>query len=156
MASSPNVLQILGFLNARVTPDAEVAAAIAGNPSKIVTLVRGASAQGALAAMNAMSAGGSAQNAACGPPTESQIISQVGGSQPGKPQEKLPEFTSVAGNAEKWAKRGGFLMVQIRAKYLGRGDVGQSGWVCRKEAPLEGANFIDHPNPIAVGIPNAD
>lgn len=156
MASSTNVLSILGFLNARVTPDLDVAAAVAYNPTKIVTLVRGTSTTSALAAMHAMSAGGDAQNAGCGAPTESQIISQVGGSQPGKPQEKLPEFTSVPGNAEKWAKRGGFLMVQIRAKYLGRGDVGQNGWVCLKEAPLEGANFIGHPNPVAIGIPNAD
>ena len=107
-------------------------------------------------ALNAMTAGGGPRNPLCGPPSESQVISQVGGSQPGRRQEKLPEFTAVASNSAQWERRGGWLVIKIRAKYLARGDVGQRGWVCLHGAPLEWGQFIPHPNPVAMNIPNAD
>ncbi|MEF9674420.1 hypothetical protein QNM99_29700 [Pseudomonas sp. PCH446] len=80
------------------------------------------------------------------------MISQVGGSRPGVPQEKLPEFTSVARNSAKWARRGGWLLIKINTKYLAAGDAIESGWICLKSAPFTKAKYIPHPNPIvAVG-----
>jgi hypothetical protein len=68
----------------------------------------------------------------------------VGGSQPGQPQVKLPEFTADKQKSVNWARRGGWLCVKIRAKYLTRGDTGQKCWVCKKKAPLIEARFIPY------------
>jgi hypothetical protein len=155
-----NESQVIASLTARVTTDSAVAQAVNSDNNNsgeiIVTLVRGCSRDGGSAAVRAMSAGGAARDPQCGRPSETQAISQVGGSQPGRPQEKLPEFTAVASNSASWSRRGGWLVIKIRAKYLVRGDVGQSGWVCLHSAPLEAAEFIPHPNPVAMNIPNAD
>lgn len=148
--------QIVAHLRPKITSYQQVAAAVQNNPEAIVTLVRGGSGAGSLAALNAMTAGGQPRNAMCGRPNERQAISQVGGSQPGMAQVKLPEFTTVPERSVNWARRGGWLVVKIRAKYLTKGDVGQSGWVCFPGAPLEWAQYIPHPNPVGMNIPNAD
>lgn len=126
-----------------------------GAANTFVTLVRGASTQGGTQAAASNSAGGVAPDPNCGRPSEESAVSQVGGSQPGKAQEKLPEFTCKPEYSVKWARRGGWLVIRINAKYLVKGDVGQEGWVCKPEAPIAGA-FIPHPNPVAMNIPNAD
>jgi len=132
-----------------------VANAVANDTDVMVTLVRGASTQTGQAAATNSSAGGETPNPSCGRPTETNANSQVGGSQPGIPQSKLPEFTCDPALSVKWARRGGWLMVRINTKYLVKGDVGQQGWVCLHSAPVE-AVFIPHPQPVAMNIPNAD
>lgn len=150
---------IVSALNGVVTKTEVIAEAIRTGRHIDVCLVRGGSATGCNAAVTTKSAGGEPPNAACGAPTVQQMISQVGGSQPGIPQEKLPEFTSVAANSAKWARRGGWLVVQINTRYLIAGDVGESGWICLKNAPLVSACFLPHPTPAVQegkALPNAD
>ena len=150
-------MRILRELTPEITNDAVVARNVrANNLECVVTLVRGCSKESAHAALTAMSAGGAIANEACPRPDEDHTVSQVGGSQPGKPQRKLPEFTSVPQKSLKWARRGGWLVVKVKTKYLLRGDVGQFGWVCLHAAPIEVGWFIPHPNPKAINIPNAD
>lgn len=153
-----NESQVIAYLQRMVTLDLVVKQATnnIGSGDIVVTLVRGCSQSGGMAALNSMTAGGAPRNPLCGRPSEAHAISQVGGSQPGRPQAKLPEFTAAAQNTLGWARRGGWLVVKIRAKYLVRGDVGQCGWVCLHGAPLEWGQFIPHPNPVAMNIPNAD
>lgn len=152
---------IVGALEGIVTKTDVVAEALRSGNHKDVVLVRGGSATGCAAAVNASSAGGEPANADCGVPTLQQMISQVGGSQPGIPQEKLPEFTSVPANSAKWARRGGWLVVKINTKYLIAGDAGEKGWICLKNAPLISAHYLPHPKPLPVeegkkALPNAD
>ncbi|MBI2771725.1 MAG: DUF4765 family protein [Burkholderiales bacterium] len=136
------------FLNrGSVTADSAVALAVSRNIDLTVTLVRGTAADSAVKALSTRSAGGEPRDPGCGRPSSSQVISQVGGSQPGKKQVKLPEFTAVVGNSDKWAKRGGWLFVRISTLYLVRGDLGERGWVCLRSAPVEMAQFVPHPNP---------
>ncbi|WP_157015865.1 hypothetical protein [Pseudomonas batumici] len=155
-----NEEQRIAYLNGVVTGSIAIGNAIATNRHINVWLVRGGGQEGCLAAINAGTAGGEPENEACGSPTPEQVRSQVGGSRPGVPQEKLPEFTSVPQNSAKWARRGGWLLVEINTQYLARGDGLESGWICLKSAPLVKAKYIPHPNPIvAVGgkpLPNAD
>ena len=151
----------IAYLDAIVTRSILIENAIAKNQHIDVWLVRGGGQESCLTAINAGSAGGEPENEACGKPTLEQVISQVGGSRPGVPQEKLPEFTSVARNSAKWARRGGWLLVKINTKYLAAGDAGESGWICLKSAPLLNAKYIPHPNPVAAvgggrAIPNGD
>ncbi len=141
---------IAGALEGIVTKTDVVAEALRSGNHKDVVLVRGGSATGCAAAVNASSAGGEPANVNCGAPTLQQMISQVGGSQPGIPQEKLPEFTSVPANATKWARRGGWLVVKINTRYLIAGDAGESGWICLKNAPLVFAQFLPHPEPLTA------
>lgn len=162
--SAPVILneeQRIAYLDAVVTGTRTIEIALATENHIDVWLVRGGAQEGCLAAINAGSAGGAAENESCGKPTQDQMVSQVGGSQVGIPQEKLPEFTSVARNSAKWARRGGWLLLQINTKYLVAGDGVESGWVCLKSAPLIKAKYIPHPNPIiptggARALPNAD
>lgn len=149
-------MEIAGYLNARLTSYHDVEAAVSSSGETIVTLVRGGSEAGSISALNAMSAGGEPADQNCGKPTESQAISQVGGSQPGVPQKKLPEFTTRSVNSINWARRGGWFVIKIRAKYLTKGDVGQYGWICLKNAPIESGQFIPHPNPVKGFNLNAD
>jgi len=109
-----------------------------------------------MAAIKTESAGGEEADEESASPSEAQAVSQVGGSQAGKKQVKLPEFTAEASKSDKWALRGGWLFIGIKVKYLNRGDVGECGWVCLKEAPLEFAFYVAHPNPTSVNLPNAD
>ena len=132
-----------------------VANAVATHADVMVTLVRGSSTQTGQSAATNSSAGGETPNPSCGCPSESNAVSQVGGSQPGIPQSKLPEFTCDPDLSVKWARRGGWLMVRINTKYLAKGDVGQQGWVCLPSAPVE-AMFIPHPQPVAMNLPTAD
>ncbi len=151
---------IVSALNGIVTKTDVIAEAIRTGNHIDVILVRGGSDTGCLAAVNNRSAGGEPRNADCGAPTLQQMISQVGGAQPGIPQVKLPEFTSVPANSAKWARRGGWLVVAINTKYLIAGDAGEKGWICLKNAPLVSANYIPHPNPVTAPggktLPNAD
>ncbi len=151
---------IVSALNGIVTKTEVIAEAIRTGNHIDVCLVRGGSAAGCNTAVTTLSAGGEPPNVACGAPTRQQMISQVGGSQPGIPQEKLPEFTSVAANSAKWARRGGWLLVQINTRYLIAGDAGESGWICLKSAPLVSAHFLPHPTPVSApggkALPNAD
>ncbi|MEP3346931.1 MAG: DUF4765 family protein [Litoreibacter sp.] len=139
-----------------LTPDANIQRAVDGNFLTDVVLVRGTSAVSAQAALSRKSAGGEISNFGTPRPTEQEAISQVGGSQPGAAQVKLPEFTPSMDIADKWAKRGGFFFIKINAKYLTRGDIGQKGWIAKKAAPISGGYFYPHPNPVAFNIPNAD
>lgn len=165
MASSSTLVPndesgIVSALNGVVTKTDVIASAIRTGKHINVKLVRGGSATGCEAAVTTKSAGGEPANAACGAPTVQQMISQVGGSQPGIPQAKLPEFTSVAANSAKWARRGGWLLVEINTSYLIAGDAGESGWVCLKNAPLVSAIYIPHPTAVSApggkALPNAD
>jgi hypothetical protein len=163
-SSKPSVVpitegSIAAALSGVVTSTATIATAVTTKNHVDVVLVRGGSREGCLSAVNTLSAGGEPPSPGCGAPTLQQMISQVGGSRPGVPQEKLPEFTSVAANATKWAKRGGWLVVKINTQYLIAGDAGESGWVCLKNAPLLTAQFLPHPAPVVEEgkkMPNAD
>lgn len=146
----------LQYLNRTLTSHAIVKNAVANDDATVVTLAMGCSFKKAIAALNTMSAGGQQANRNCARPKERQAVSQVGGYQGGKIIEKYPEFTDNPQNTLKWARRGGWLVVKIRAKYLVLGDVGQSGWVCLHSAPLEWGSFIEHDRPVAMNIPNAD
>jgi len=149
--------QMTANLASKVTDTQTIANALAQNKPQNVWLVRGGSKEGCESAVNTRSAGGEVPNSNCGRPTEAQVISQVGGSQPGVAQQKLPEFTSVAAKAEKWARRGGWLLVCISTEFLAVGDKGESGWVCLKTAPLVECLYIPHPKPLTgKAIPNAD
>lgn len=139
-----------------VTPDADVERAVNGKFVTNVVLVRGTSKDSAYRAMAAKSAGGDPANFATLRPTDGAAVSQVGGSQVGKPQVKLPEFTALKSKADKWATRGGWLYVKISAAFLLRGDVGECGWVANKSAPILDAVFVPHPHPVAMNMPNAD
>jgi hypothetical protein len=155
--------EVIMYLQSKVTSNDDVKKAVGSNDGgeTIVTLVRGCLETQAKEALAQKSAGGQLQNSKCGRPSESQAISQVGGSQPGITQKKLPEFTANAENSAKWARGGGWLVVNIKAKYLTQGDVGQEGWVCFHSAPLEELEkaeleFITHPIPLKTKILNAD
>lgn len=139
-----------------LTPDSSIQRAVAGNFVTNVVLVRGTTQNSATRAIARKSAGGEVQSFAVQRPTNSQAISQVGGSQPGQAQVKLPEFTTSVQKADKWAKRGGFFFIKISASYLTRGDVGQNGWVVNKSAPIIDGFFVPHPNPVSFNVPNAD
>ena len=92
----------------------------------------------------------------CGRPTDEHASSQVSGSRPGKPQQKLPEFTCEVEASCKWAKRGGWMIVEIEAQYLEKGDVGQAGWVCHYAAPIKVLAVVKHPKPVIGLTVNAD
>lgn len=146
------------LMSLQITPNAVVQNAV-NTPhlgETVVTLIRGGSQDGCMRAMNQMSAGGQPPNPNCGRPSNDQAVSQVGGSQVGRPQQKLPEFTANIRKSMNWARRGGWLVVKIKAKYLTLGDVGQSGWVCFHNAPLQWAQFVPHPDPITGRVLNAD
>lgn len=156
-----NEEQRIAYLAAEVTNTTLIENALMTGHHIDVCLVRGGDRDGCLQALNTASAGGEPANEECGAPTLQQVISQVGGSQQGAPQEKLPEFTSVAQNSAAWARRGGWFLIKINTRYLAAGDGGQKGWICLKTAPLLRAKFIPHPNPIiltggARALPNAD
>lgn len=107
-----------------------------------VMLVRGSSVGSGQMAVDSLCAGAGPRNAHCPRPTESEALSQVGGSSVGQAQKKLPEFTCSHALADKWATRGGFLFVTISTRFLARGDVGQQGWVCGQAEPLLAAHFV--------------
>lgn len=144
------------FISA-ITSDRDVAEAVKNKPEMEVILVRGCSAHSGQLAVQNQSAGGHNPDPNCGVPTEEVIVNQVGGAQAGQSlsREKRPEFTSVPEYSKKWARRGGWLIISIKAKYLVRGDVGQAGWVCQYNAPCT-ASFVKHPNPIATKVLDAD
>src|SRR4051812_28774229 len=110
MATASRETDIVAKLAQVVTPDATVALAVGTPAGALVPLVRGCSVTGGQNATTNQSAGGETPNPACGRPTNLEAISQVGGSQPGKPQVKLPEFTARASNSAAWARRGGWLL----------------------------------------------
>jgi hypothetical protein len=152
----PDEGAIQHYVSRLITRSDLVKRAVATGTNITVTLVRGCTVESGLKAMNTMTAGGLQPNPTCGAPSHSEAISQVGGSAVGRPQQKLPEFTATGVIATKWARRGGWLLIKIKTKYLTLGDPGQDGWMCRHAAPLEWAQFIGHPNPKASALPNAD
>lgn len=116
-------------------PSAEMAVQRAGDED-VVVLWRGTTPQVALLMEQKLSAGGGDPRPGCDAPTEDQVRLQVGGSRPGVRLQRLPEFTTNADVAKRFAG-GRVVCIWIKRKYLCKGSVAEAGWVALPEAPLE-------------------
>lgn len=119
-------------------------------PPGPMVLYRGVhSAEQAQQIAKAGSAGGITPDSGAARPSELQVIGQVGmdetapwasSSTPFKKQDVV-EFTTSITTAQDYGSRGGIIQVQIDGRYLSRGDIGASGWICLRSAPL---TFLRH------------
>lgn len=64
-------------------------------------------------------------------PTETEAMAQAG------EFGRLPEFTSSEAIAVQFGRGNHVVVVSINSKYLTRGSVVESGWVCYNEAPIK-------------------
>ena len=123
----------------------QMSSTASSSASGYLTLYRGVhSAEQAAAIEAAGSAGGDQPNPDAPPPTMQQVVGQVGMDEVapwasrGTPfrQQEVVEFTISLRTAQSYGTRGGVIEVKIDRRYLSRGDVGASGWICLKSAPV--------------------
>ncbi|EER5624900.1 DUF4765 family protein, partial [Escherichia coli] len=55
----------------------------------------------------------------------------------------LPEYTSDLSVADRFSREHYLIVVKVKAKYITRGSVTESGWVIDKTAPVEPLAIID-------------
>lgn len=108
------------------------------NPDEEYILWRGTRAVGLAGMCLHQSAGGNQPaNPSTSAPTEKEVKSQVG------EQESFPEFTDDPNVAIRFSTNNQLVAVKIQGKYFAPGSVSESGWVVKREAPLEVLAWTD-------------